>query len=206
MQGWRNLMRTIPWRCPPLAVPVLLAVIAGCGPATGSGASPGTPDATGQIQESTPRAAASSGAVTGPAGIHPGSDTPRDAVYGLLQAELAGNLVLACSYFVPSVQSNCQQTFQASPDTIRFTGSLAIGNQAVSGIWAVVAVTGHACVTAPAGNSCSSNSNRSAGLPAGSETVHQAEAKALTGSTLSSFSPVPCENVAGKWYVVSNTS
>jgi|SRR5580700_239766 hypothetical protein len=176
-----------------VAVPLLLAVVTGCGTAAKPGTHSHTAAATPSTSAASPAAVQPSASPT-PAqssSVHPGHRTPQDVVDGFLRGELAGKWNKACSYVLPNIQSNCLNA--AASLSGHPKGRFAIGHVAISGVWAVVAITGHVC--APIAG-CQSNSDPSAGLPTGSESIAQAAAK---GS--SAFSPVFCERQGSKWYV-----
>jgi hypothetical protein len=173
-----------------------LLVVVGCSSAGGQGAQSTSPEARpGSTATSAggPSPAASGSAQS--ASIHPGHDTPEDAVDGYVEALLAGNQAVACSYVDPSSQSACDS---APASSVQGTGSVTIGTAAISGLLAVVPITGRICTP---GNGCESNSNPALGMPTGSETVKQAVADAQTSS---GFSPVPCI-FDGGWYVYITT-
>jgi hypothetical protein len=174
-------------------VPLLVVVIAGCG-ASGSS---GKPEGTSRPSGSTPASRPASGTSTQQASsIHPGHGTPADAVDGYLQALLAGNATLACSY-LSSNSGSC-------PATVQATGSFTIGRTVVNpaGTYALVEVTGKICIS---GHGCSSNSDPSTGMPTGKETVDQAMADdAVTGN---GFSPMICiSGTDGGWDISVNLS
>jgi hypothetical protein len=194
-------MQTRFWRAALIAAPALV-MIAGCG----SSASPSSTANAGSshpVVSSTPSAHATLGTTTAPpaggggttqaASIHPGHGTPADAVDGYLSAVLAGNGSLACSYLL-SDDTSC-------PATVSATGAFAIGRTVIDeeNDYALVEVVGQLCVS----GSCSSNSNPSAGMPTGSESVSQAIADAeVTGD---GFSPIVCtESSHGGWYISVN--
>jgi len=128
--------------------------------------------------------------------VSPGHDKPQGAVAGLLQAEVAGNGSDLCSYLLPSSQSVCDQDEQTSP-LPAFTGNVTPDGYAISGSEALVAVTGSICSSE--GSGCASNSDPSIGMPNGQETFADAYAQALNNT--GSFSPVPCIEENGMWYV-----
>jgi hypothetical protein len=164
-------------------IAVLFVGLAGCGAAASS--SSGTGGAT------SPGPSASVTATPGGAAtVAPGHDTPEEAADGLIQAELAGNLRLACAYAVPAQQANCRGLQIPLPK-----GHVSVAGALTSGDRALVEITGHICMTE---NGCQTSTNPSLGLPTGSQTFTQAYNKALTSAE---FSPVPCLNVKGKWYV-----
>lgn len=171
---------------------VLVVGLAGCGAAATSSRS-GTASSTGGT--ASPGTSASATATPGGAAtVAPGHDTPEEAADGLIQAELAGNLRLACSYAVPAQQANCRGLQISLP-----TGHVSVAGALTSGDRALVEITGHICMS---GNGCQTSTNPSLGLPTGSQTFTQAYNKALTSG---GFSPVPCLEVSGKWYVNFST-
>lgn len=125
--------------------------------------------------------------------ITPGNDTPEDATEGLIQAELAGNWAQACSYVVPSSQPACEQDASQLP---AFTGNATVDGDVVSGSEALVEVTGSMC----AEGNCTSNSDPSTGMPDSQESFAQAYDQALSSGN-SAFSPVPCIEENGEWYI-----
>ena len=168
------------------AAALVIVGLAGCSAAATS--SGGTASSTGGTSSST-------GGTSSPsksAAVAPGHDTPEDAADGLIQAELAGNQQLACTYFVPAQQASCRGLQMSLPK-----GHVSVVGAITSGDLALVEITGQVCVAA---NQCQTSTNPSLGLPTGSETFVQAYNKALNSAE---FSPVPCKNVNGKWYVDS---
>jgi hypothetical protein len=127
--------------------------------------------------------------------IAPGHDTPKDAVDGLIQAELAGNSSQLCSYLVPSSQSVCSQQAQQQP-LPAFTGNATVNDDIISGPEALVSTTGSICVN---GGGCTSNSDPALGMPGGQEAFAEAYGQAVDNS--GQFSPVPCIEENGLWYV-----
>jgi hypothetical protein len=71
-----------------------------------------------------------------------------------------------------------------------------VANEIISGSEALVSATGSICVN---GGGCDGNSDPSLGMPAGQAAFAQAYDQALDNS--SSFSPVPCIDENGSWYV-----
>lgn len=114
----------------PVAVPLLLAVLTGCG----TGASPSGHPATRHPEQSSAaqpgRAQPSSSAASAQAtAVHPGHGTPQDAVAGLLRAEFAGKRAAACSYLIPSSQASCNRLPVGSmaPGVFEFDTSRVLG-------------------------------------------------------------------------------
>jgi hypothetical protein len=182
-----------------LATAAGLAVTAGCGSASSSGAASATAaSTTTSTAASTASATTSTGAgarsaAAGSAAA--GSATPREAVAGFVQTELAGHWKQLCSYLPPGMRSACisgSTSISGKP-----TGKLTVGSAVVSGQRAMVPVTGHICL--PGRSDCLGNTNPEAGLPTGSETFTQAYDKAVAAG--GGFSPVPCIKVNGRWYV-----
>jgi hypothetical protein len=179
-----------------LATAAVLAVTAGCGSASSSGAAGGTVSSTGSAASATAAGTASATTSTG-AGARSaaaGFATPRAAVAGFVRTELAGHWTQLCSYFPPGKRSACVSgsgSISGKP-----TGKLTVGSAVVSGKRAMVRVTGHICLSGK--TDCQGNTNPEAGLPTGSETFTQAYDKAVAGGA---FSPVPCVKVNGRWYV-----
>jgi hypothetical protein len=127
--------------------------------------------------------------------IAPGHDTPEDAVDGLIQAELADNSSQICSYLVPSSQSACNQQAQQQ-QLPALAGNIIVADDIISGSEALVSATGSICAN---GGGCTGNGDPSLGMPDGQGTFVQAYEQALNNS--GSFSPVPCIEENGMWYV-----
>ena len=171
---------------------VLGAGLAGCSAASSSSSS-GSASSPGGATSPAPSASVTA-TPGGTAAVAPGHGTPEQAADGLVQAELAGNLHLACSYAVPSQQASCDSLQISLPK-----GHVLVVGALTSGARALVEITGHICMS---GNGCQTSTNPSLGMPTGSQTFMQAYNKALTSGE---FSPVPCLKVNGKWYVNFST-
>lgn len=169
-----------------LAVPAaaLVLVATACGGSSGGGGSPGG--------AGTSTTAGGNPNVSGP--VVPGHQTPQDAVDGLVQSELAGNLSQACGYVAPATQATCNSAASSGSAPPAVTGHADILGAVISGTEALVEVTGSVCTS----GTCSSSSDPTLGMPHGSETFAQAYSKAQHGG---GFSPVPCIEVNGSWYV-----
>ncbi len=175
-----------------LAVAALVVVgLAGCSAAATSsgGTATSSGGASASASESASVAAQTGGAA---AAVAPGHDTPEDAADGLIQAELSGNMRLACSYFVPAQQASCRRLHITLPK-----GHVSVVGAITSGDLALVEITGRVCMAA---NVCQTSTDPSVGLPSGSKTFKQAYDVAFNSTE---FSPVPCKKVKGKWYVNS---
>jgi hypothetical protein len=170
-----------------LAAATLAVVgLAGCTAAASSTGSTASPSNSASVPAQT------GGAAT----VAPGHDTPQDAADGLIQAELARNQQLLCTYFVPAQQAACRGLQPSLPTG----GHVSVVGAITSGDLALVEITGQVCVAA---NECQTSNDPSVGLPTGSVTFAQAYHKALTTPE---FSPVPCKKVNGQWYVDSQSS
>jgi hypothetical protein len=176
--------------------PIVLALVAGLATVfLASACSGGSSSTSGAAQQPQP---SQSAAVAQSAAIAPGHNTPEDAVEGLIQAELAGNSSQLCSYLVPSSQSMCSEQAQQQP-LPAFTGNVTVNGDVISGSEALVSATGSICVN---GGSCTSNDDQAMGMPDGQEAFAQAYGQALDNS--GEFSPVPCIEENGSWYVNAN--
>jgi hypothetical protein len=186
-----------------ILVPALAAVFlaSACGKAsTGAPAQTSQPapsqssQSVATAQASTAQASTAQPSATQASVIAPGHATPEDAVTGLIQAELADNDSLVCSYLVPSSQATCNEQAQQQP-LPPFTGSPAVAGGIISGSEALVSVTGTICAS---GGTCAGNSDPGQGMPDVGETFAQAYDQALSSS--GSFSPIPCIEENGMWY------
>lgn len=132
--------------------------------------------------------------------VTPGFSTPQDAVDGMYQDALAGDYSAACSYLVPAEQSQCLSGLSVLGSQPASTGNFTIRTAAIQGSEALVSVTGNMC--APL-SPCVGNTNPSLGMPASPaqfQSSYQAAVATFTSSTVT-FSPVPCTQIGGKWYV-----
>jgi hypothetical protein len=129
-------------------------------------------------------------------------NSPTATVNGFIHAALSNNGTAVCSYFLPADQSNCDAhagTFKGA------TGHVQTVSQILDGNLALVSITGEICApyvsTGSDGSSgCASNTNSSAGMPGNGVTFASAYAAALNESN-TTLSPVPCEEINGKWYL-----
>jgi hypothetical protein len=140
-----------------------------------------------------------SSSVANPPPAAPGTNTPEEAVEGLIKAELSGKLTQSCAYIQPADQASCTQTIATVRTKLKFTGSTTIDGADISGNYALVEITGNSCIT---GNGCQSNNNPSFGMPRSPASFMTVYDKAISNSSSgNTFSPVPCVKVNGKWYV-----
>ena len=132
--------------------------------------------------------------------LTPGNGSPRDAVDGFYQSELAGDWAAVCSYVTPSAQSLC---LAGTSGQAAATGNATVGTMVVSadGNEALVSVTGSIC--APS-TPCVSNSDANLGMPSSPSqfaTDYQTAVANSTSDSSTSISPMPCSQINGKWYV-----
>lgn len=133
-------------------------------------------------------------------------NSPTATVNGFIQAVLSNNGKAVCSYFLPADQAACDNEASA------FKGASGNGqavSQAIQGNEALVSITGQICapyITGGSGSSgdCGSNSDASTGMPGNGVTFDQAYAAAVSSSN-NGLSPVPLEEVNGKWYLNSGS-
>jgi len=119
----------------------------------------------------------------------PGYESPGNAVAGWIGNLLQNRPAAACSYTPPAVQAVCTTVNQFG-----FTGKWGLGDTAISGNRAIVAVEyDQYC----GGGTCISNSNPRAGLPGPGLPFAAAFQRAL--NTLEYATP--CIRVDGLWYV-----
>jgi hypothetical protein len=133
---------------------------------------------------------------------------PTDTVNGFIQASLSNNGRAVCSYFLPADQAACDAEASALKGA---SGSVQSDSQVIQGNEALVSVTGRICAPYISGGSsssggahCASNSDPSTGMPGNGVSFDQAYAAAISESN-NSLSPVPLEQVNGKWYLNSGS-
>ncbi len=126
-----------------------------------------------------------------------GGNSPTSTVNGFISAVLANNGAQVCTFPVPSSQAVCvshESSFTGA------TGSGTVVNQVVQGNEALVAVTGELCAPfITTSNNCESNSSASTGMPGNGVSFDQAYAAAVAANN--SISPVPLQQINGKWYI-----
>jgi hypothetical protein len=130
-------------------------------------------------------------------------NSPTATVNGFIQAALANNGKAVCSYFPPADQAECNA---GSSIFHNATGSAQVDSSVTQGTEALVSVTGRICAPFISGSSggsdCASNSNASAGMPGNGVSFDQAFAASQNESN-TTLSPVPVEELNGKWYLDS---
>ncbi len=186
---------------------VLLAgvAVAGCGAsgtlpqqaATGSSA-PGAAAQGGVPTAGGAPASAVAPSCLGNTAIVPGNCTPEQAADGYFQSQLAGNWTQTCAYVVPSGQGACQQA-ASSADIGPLTGNLAVGAEMIQGAEAIVGAAGSLC-----SSSCDYSTPANIDFPSGygsAFTTAYAQTISTMTSPGSNFSPLPCLEVGGLWYV-----
>jgi hypothetical protein len=133
---------------------------------------------------------------------------PTDTVNGFIQATLSNNGKAVCSYFLPADQAACDASDSALKGA---SGSVQTDSQVIQGDEALVSVTGRVCApyisggsSSSGGSNCASNTDASTGMPGNGVSFDQAYAAAISESN-NSLSPVPLEEVNGKWYLNSGS-
>jgi hypothetical protein len=130
-------------------------------------------------------------------------NSPTATVNGFIQAALANNGKAVCSYFPPADQAECNAGSSVFHSA---TGSAQVNSSVTQGTEALVSVTGKICAPFISGSSggsdCASNSNASAGMPGNGVSFDQAFAASQNESN-TTLSPVPVEELNGKWYLDS---
>jgi hypothetical protein len=129
------------------------------------------------------------------------SNGATDAVNGFVSAVLSNNGEAVCQYFSPSTQSEClahKSLFTGASGHASVTGS------AIQGTQALVSITGELCAPyvsgGSGGNDCASNSDGNLGMPVNGVSFSAAFAAAQNESA-NALSPVPLEEINGKWYL-----
>ncbi len=176
------------------AAVVLAAVLLAGAAVAGCGAS-GTLPQQAATGSSAPAVAPS---CLGNTAIVPGNCTPEQAADGYFQSQLAGNWTQTCAYVVPSGQGACQQA-ASSADIGPLTGNLAVGAEMIQGAEAIVGAAGSLC-----SSSCDYSTPANIDFPSGygsAFTTAYAQTISTMTSPGSNFSPLPCLEVDGLWYV-----
>lgn len=156
---------------------------------TGGSASP-TPTPTSQ-------SAAPSPSTSSPVNVTPGHASAEDAVAGFYQAELNGDWSAttgACSYVQPAAQSLCASGTQGYWAA---SGHFTVVGAVIQSPKALVEVTGQ--MTAPDGSQ-TSNQIPTSGMPVDPSDFNTIYNN-LTNSPATVFSPAPCIEIDGKWYI-----
>jgi hypothetical protein len=112
-----------------------------------------------------------------------------DAADGFYHGLATDDAKLACAYSAPG--DSCPSS------VVHATGKFVIGKFITSGTMALVAATGDLCFS----GSCDSNSNPSAEMPADASSFGKAWETVETKGSRDGFSPIPCVDTAGGWYV-----
>lgn len=129
-----------------------------------------------------------------------GHASPSEAATGFIVAVLSTHRANACDYVVPSQLSSCEPAIAAihvTADRYSLGDTSTDGDQAL-----VVLLATNLCIEAVIlhGKSCHSNTDPERGLPA-SKASFAAAYRASLDSTKTGLSTIPCQLVAGKWYV-----
>jgi hypothetical protein len=144
-------------------------------------------------------------------GLSGSANTPQAVAGDFVNNLLAGNYTQACKDVEPSGQGECSLVFLAisglSQGKTVMSGHASVGDAVTQGSQALVSITGRVCglfVDSTPTTSCQSMTNASEQLPR-TPAAFSAEWAQVNGNS-SSFGPIPCEEIAGKWYVYLSPS
>jgi hypothetical protein len=159
--------------------------------------------ATGYVLKVPAPGAGSKGA-SGPLG---GASSPASVVLHIFNDFQTGQLTASCDYYPPGTnRENCVTgAKRAEQNRLKLTGTMQVPRVVTFGSLALVAITGHWCITSKSPDHspswCSENTKPNEGMPAGGLSF-QRFAAAYQGSLGEVFSPVPCALIHGRWYAV----
>lgn len=129
-----------------------------------------------------------------------GAPSPAVAARVVVTDELAGHWTAACSYFMPNFYRTCQQaTAKLDARHFRLHGSVVLHQTVRKDAKALVAVTGHVCPPSGEG-ACQGSNDPAVGMPGPNRSFAAAFAAAANPNS-NSFSPIPCIETGGRWYV-----
>jgi hypothetical protein len=131
--------------------------------------------------------------------------TPGVVVAAFLADRLAGRWSEACTAFPPktTAKATCTRQAGSSDAGLSYNGTAHVVRFVASGDEALVAVTGTLCVSDSKYKGltrCVSNSVAGLGMPGKGLSFASAYAHTLSRSDRG-FSPWPCEEIAGLWYL-----
>ena len=179
---------------------VALLAVAGCGSGTGAGTrgaakGAGTPPSW--------AASAGSGVTVEAPAFTPAKGSPQGVVTAYVQALDSGNFTGACGYVVPADQAACKAAVAengnqlAMPPGDTYQG-FTVGYTLIDGHKALAGATGQLCVQTQA-QTCVCNSDPAAVLDSG-KPFAALWARALHAPS-GAYSPIPCVEVNGTWYL-----
>jgi len=141
--------------------------------------------------------------VSAPRQPGPGHDSPAAAVQGEISALAAKDFEALCAYQEPAVQAKCDsQAGQAASlkDQLPYTVNPGLGYVAIDGTKALVGTTGKFCVPGQSPE-CVTNTDPAAVFSSGKSFASMWTAAVAAGPTV--YSPTPCAEIGGKWYIYS---
>jgi hypothetical protein len=170
---------------------VTLLAVAGCGARAGAGSPP------------TWAASLGSGVTVEAPALKPVSGSPQAVVTAYVHALDSGNFAGACGYVVPSYQAACKSAVAENGDQLAMPPGPAyhgftVGYTLIDGGQALVGATGQLCVQTQA-QTCVGNSDPAAVLDSG-KSFAALWARALQAQS-GAYSPIPCVEVNGAWYL-----
>ena len=171
-----------------------LLVVTGCGSGAGGGSRGGAPAWAGSFGAGVTVEAPAFASATG---------SPQVVVRAYVHALDSGDFAGACGYVVPADQAACKAAVAengnqlAMPPGDTYTG-FSVGYTLIDGHQALVGATGELCVQTQA-QTCVGNSDPAAVLDSG-KSFAALWARALHAPT-GAYSPIPCAEVNGTWYL-----
>jgi len=171
-----------------------LLVVTGCGSGAGGGSRGGAPAWAGSFGAGVTVEAPAFASATG---------SPQVVVRAYVHALDSGDFAGACGYVVPADQAACKAAVAengnqlAMPPGDTYTG-FTVGYTLIDGHQALVGATGELCVQTQA-QTCVGNSDPAAVLDSG-KSFAALWARALHAPT-GAYSPIPCAEVNGTWYL-----
>jgi hypothetical protein len=129
-----------------------------------------------------------------------GALSPAAAARGVVDNELAGDWPASCPYFRPNFYAIClQASSKLDAEHFRLHGSVAVRGTVTQNTRALVEITGHICPP-PSAGPCQSSEKPKLGMPGPTRSFAAAYSAAANPNS-NAFSPIPCVQVAGRWYV-----
>jgi len=126
----------------------------------------------------------------------PGYATPEDAVAGLFEGLISHDSYVACMYALPSDRASCDATY----GMFTLSGAIHFHGDFRDGTRALVRLTGTFCIS---GFGCTTSTDPNIGLPNANASFDAAFIAAINSGNVS---PVPCQELNGRWYVAGTGS
>lgn len=141
--------------------------------------------------------------VTGPEQVTAGHGSPGAALAGFLAALSSADTAAACGYAYADARSaaQCEAAFRrVQRNQLPYGKSVKIGYVAVDGTRALVGITGAICSPGSTPQ-CVTNADPAAIFSAGSTFTTLWAQRVNPSPSNNGYMPIPCSEVAGKWYV-----